>query len=119
MSDLTPKTSSKGEASRQQEARIPAPATGNIDTNHDVDAKKLAHAPPENLECDQETLRRLGNPGNEDIRHNMNSGEDGHVQNMLHVPPEPRESDRANPGAFRIGGQDTTMRIQFPMEKKA
>jgi hypothetical protein len=100
MKDLAPQISSKSEDSSHQ-ARIPAPVISNIDTNHDANANELARAPPVS---DQATLR-LGCPGNHDLNP-MTSGEDEDVQNLSHMPPEPPESDRANPGAFRMGGQD-------------
>ena len=44
MNDLATQISRKSKDSSQQ-VRIPAPATDKIDTNHDIDAKKFAHAP--------------------------------------------------------------------------
>ena len=70
-----------------------------------ADAKKLAHAPPVYLESDQ-AAPRLGNPGNDDF-HPMAHGEEADVQtNLPHLPPDPRKSDRAIPGAFRVGDQE-------------
>jgi len=84
MDDLAAQISNKSEDSSQQ-ARIPAPATHNIDTNHDVDAKKLAHAPSVDLESDQSTLQ-LGNPpGNEDLNP-MTSGEQADAKKFFHKP---------------------------------
>jgi Leucine-rich repeat (LRR) protein len=90
MNDLARKIISKSKVSTSQQARIPAP--GNIDTNHDVDAKNLASAPP--LDPDNDGF------------HPMTYGEAEDVQNLSHLPPNSRESDRASPGAFRMGGQD-------------
>ena len=75
-----------------------------------ADAKKLAHAPPVYLESDQATFQ-LGSPGNDDLNPMtyflaMTSREDEHVQNHSHMPPDSPDPYRANPGAFRIGGQD-------------
>ena len=48
---------------------------------------------------------RLGDPNNKD-GHPTTSGENEGVQNLSHMPPEPRKSDTANPWAFRLSGQD-------------
>ena len=135
--------SSKSEAASSQQARNPAPATGNIDTQHTAvakklvpfppvhsesdqatlrlgnldsdnlnpmtsgekaDAKKLAHAPPIHLESDQATLR-LGNPDNDNLNP-ITSVEKTYAKKLAHAPPVDLESDQANPGVFRIGGQD-------------
>ena len=84
MNDLAAQISNKSEDSSQQ-ARIPAPATHNIGTTHDVDAQKLAHAPSVDLESDHSTLR-LGNPpGNEDLNPKT-SGEQADEKKFFHKP---------------------------------
>ena len=103
MDDSAAQISSKIEDSSQQ-ARIPAPATDNIDTNHDIDAKKLAHAPAVYVESDQ-AASRLGNPGNHDWNA-MTPEEKADAKKLAHAPPFYVEPDQANPGAFRVGGQD-------------
>ena len=89
--------SDKSEKSSQQ-AKNPAPTTGNIDTIHDVYAKKRAHEPPAHLESDQETLR-LGGQSNDDF-HPTTSGETADAKKLAHAPPvHPPDS----PGTFRLG----------------
>ena len=83
LNNLVAQFSSKSE-DRSQQARIPAPAIDNIDTNHDIDAKKVAHAPPVCLECDHSTLR-LGNLGNEDLNP-MTSGKQADTKKFFHAP---------------------------------
>ena len=90
-----------------QEANFRLGSQGNADLNpmtseEKADAKKLAHAPPVHLESDQATLRS-STPGNAELNP-VTHGED--APNTAQLLPEPRASERANPGAFRIGGQD-------------
>ena len=104
MNDSATQISDKSE-DRSQQARIPAPVTETIDANHCGNAKKIAHVPPVCLESHQAALQ-LDSPGNDDLNP-MAYGEDEDVQNLSHMPPEPPGScDRANPGAFRVGGED-------------
>jgi hypothetical protein len=58
-----------------------------------VDAKKLAHAPPVYLECDQAILR-LGNPDKEDLNP-ITSGEQAGAKKLAHAPPVYLQSDQA------------------------
>ena len=90
--------SSKSEAASSQQARNPAPATGNIDTQHTAVAKKLVPFPPVHSESDQATLR-LGGQSNDDF-HPTTSGETADAKKLAHAPPvHPPDS----PGTFRLG----------------
>ena len=53
---------------------------------YDVDAKKLAHAPPVHLECDQAILR-LGNAGNDGVHRIMNSEDKADAKMRTYAPP--------------------------------
>ena len=90
------------------QARLPAPATGNIATNHDVGAKKFAHAPPIHLESDQATPR-LADPHDDNLNPMTYGGKDVHNmwrRRCTEYAPKPQESERAKPGALRMGGQN-------------
>jgi hypothetical protein len=72
-----------------------------------AEAKQLAHAPPVYLESDQGATLQLGSPGNDELIPMVAYGEDEDAQHLSHMPPAPGESsDRASPGAFRVGGQN-------------
>ena len=103
INDLAAQISSKSE-DRSQQARIPAPATDNLNTIHDVDAKKLAHAPPVYLESDQ-AASRLPNPGNHDWNP-MTPEEKADAKKLAHAPSIYFEPDQAKPGALRLGDPD-------------
>ena len=102
---LAAKISSKTEDSGQ-EARIPAPDTGNRNTNQDVDAKKLAHAPPVHLESDHQATPRVGNPGDDDLNA-MTSEEKAAAKKLAHAPPVHVEPDlQATPRVGNPGIDD-------------
>ena len=103
MDDSAAQISSKIEDSSQQ-ARIPAPAIDNIDTNHDIDAKKVAHAPPVYVESDQATFQ-FGSPANDDLNH-MTSEEKADAKKLAHAPPVYVEPDQAT---SRLGNPQATM----------
>jgi hypothetical protein len=88
MDNLAPKISSKGKDSSQQ-ARVPAPLACNIETHHEADVKKLAHAPPVYLASDQATRSRLGDNAN------LNPINDEDAKKLAHAPPVHLETDQA------------------------
>ena len=112
MNDSAAKISSKSKDGSEQ-ARIPAPATDNIDTNHDFDAKKLAHAPPVYLESDQATSQ-LGNPGNHDLNA-MTPEEKADAKTLAHAPPVYLESAQATSQLGNPGNHD--LNAMTPEEK--